>query len=163
MKKYHYYIFIFFLGSILGWCGEVIFNLVVNNKLVNPGTLYLCWCPIYGVAAVIMSLITKKEYNLITNAIIIAGISTIDEYIAAVITEEVFHNKLWDYSNHPFNFQGRICLDMTLLFVLCGLIATYIILPKSKTIYNKHQNIINKINYILLIIFILNIILQSII
>jgi len=162
-NKYHYYIFIFFLGAILGWCGEVVFNFVVHDKLINPGTLFLCWCPIYGVAAVIIDLITKKEYKLIINAIIIATISTIDEYLAAVISEEVFNHQLWNYSKHPFNFQGRICLDMTLLFTLFGLLATYIFLPKAKKIYENNYKIINKTNYILLTIFILNIVIECII
>lgn len=161
-KSIHYYIFIFFLGSILGWCGEVVFNLIVHNKLVNPGTLSLCWCPIYGVAAVIINLITKKEYKWWKNALIIAVVSTIDEYLAAVISEEIFNNQLWDYSNHFLNFQGRICLEMTLLFTIAGLFAIYIILPITKDFYKKYYKVINKFNYILLIIFILNIIFDSI-
>lgn len=162
-KKYHYYIFIFFLGAILGWCGEVIFNLIVNNKLVNPGTLSLCWCPIYGIAAVIIDMITKKENKIWKNALIIAIVSLIDEYIAAVISEEIFNNRLWDYSNYFLNFQGRICLGMTILFVFFGLLAIYVILPMTKKMYQKYYKIINKLNYVLLTVFILNIIVDSII
>ena len=161
--KRHYYIFVFFLGAILGWCGEVIFNLVVHDKLINPGTLFLCWCPIYGVAVVIIDLITKREYKLGINAIIIATVSTIDEYLAAVISEEIFNHQLWDYSTHKFNFQGRVCLDMTLLFTLLGLLATYIFFTQTKEIYKKNYILINKVNYALLMIFILNIVVECII
>lgn len=163
MKKIHYYIFIFFISSILGWCGEVIFNLIVHDKLINPGTLFLCWCPIYGIAAIIIDLITKKEYKIWQNALIIAVISIIDEYIAAFISEEIFNHKLWDYSNRFMNFQGRICLSMTILFVVIGLIAVYFFIPRVKKIYKKHYKIISKVNYILSVIFILNIIIECII
>jgi len=163
MKKVHYYIFIFFVSSILGWCGEVIFNLLFHDKLINPGTLFLCWCPIYGIAAVIINLITKKEYRIWQNALIIAFISIIDEYMAALISEEIFNHKLWDYSNHFLNFQGRISFSMTMLFVIIGLLAIYFILPKIKYIYKKHYKIINKTNNILSIIFVFNIIIECII
>ena len=163
VKKIHYYIFLFFLGSILGWCSEVIFNLMINHQLVNPGTLFLCWCPIYGVAAVIIDLITKKEYKWWQNALIICVVSVIDEYIAAVISEEVFNHKLWDYSNYFMNFQGRICLGMALLFTIAGLFAVYIFIPKSKQIYKTKHKIIKKYNYILTTIFVLNIIIECII
>lgn len=162
-NKFHYYIFIFFLFAILGWCGEVVFNLIVNNKLVNPGTLFLCWCPIYGIAAVIIDLIAKKEYKVWQNALTIVVVSVVDEYIAAVISEEIFNHKLWDYSNYFMNFQGRICLSMTILFVVIGLLAVYILLPMVKKIYKKNYKILNKISYVLLILFILNIIVECII
>lgn len=161
-KSIQYYIFIFFLGAISGWCGEVIFNLIVNNKLVNPGTLFLCWCPIYGIAAVVIDLITKKEYKWWKNALIIAVVSTIDEYLAAVISEEIFNNQLWDYSNYFLNFQGRICLGMTVLFVVAGLFAVYVILPRTEKFYKKYSKVINKLNYVLVTIFLLNIVVESI-
>ena len=158
MKKVRYYIFLFFLASILGWCGEIIFNLVVNDKLVNPGTLSLCWCPVYGVAAIIIDLITNMKFKIWQNALILGFVSIVDEYLSAYISEEYFNNRLWDYSNFPLNFQGRVCLPIVFIFIACGLISIYTFIPKAKKFYEKHEKIVNIISYILLIIFVLNII-----
>lgn len=46
--------------------------------------------------------------------IIGALIATILEYTTGVILEKTIHQKLWDYSDFPFNFQGRICLFISL-------------------------------------------------
>ena len=163
MKKVHYYIFIFFLGSIGGWCGEFIYQILIGNGITSPGALSLPWCPIYGVAAVIISLMAHKGDNFILNTVEIAVVSLIDEYLAAWISEEIFNNRIWDYSDKFLNFQGRVCLSMTLIFVAVGLLSVYIIIPKAKKLYEKYTNKFMLTNYILIVIFILNIVVDSII
>ena len=32
------------------------------------------------------------------------------EYLTSILLEKLFHAKWWDYSDHRFNFQGRVCL-----------------------------------------------------
>ena len=150
------------MASILGWCGEIVFNLIVNNKFVNPRTLSLCWCPVYGVAVIIIDLITNKKFKIWQNAVIIGVVSVIDEYLSAYISEEYFNNRLWDYSNFPLNFQGRVCLPIVFIFVACGLISIYVLIPVAKKNYEKHQKIINITSYLLLLVFILNIVYDAI-
>lgn len=164
-KKFtiHKYIYLFFVTSILGWFGEVFFGLLVHHELVNPGTLCGMWCPIYGVACVLISFIFKKEDGLIKNFIKITFISLIVEYISAFISEEFFNHRLWDYSNSFLNFQGRICLSMGILFGMVGLVFAYFLLPKLTSFFEKNAKQCIKLNIILLFLFLVNIGIECII
>ena len=51
------------------------------------------------------------------------------EYIASYISGEIFNNVIWDYSEYIFNINGRICLEMSLMFAALGLFIVYFIEP----------------------------------
>ena len=46
---------------------------------------------------------------------------TIWEYVVGVLLEKVFNTKYWDYSDHKFNFQGRICLINSIYWGILGI------------------------------------------
>ncbi len=162
-KKLAIYVYLFFTASILGWIGEVFFGLLINHKLVNPGTLCGMWCPIYGVACVLIALVFKKEDNKIKNFFKIVIISLVVEYISAFISEEFFDHRLWDYSDFFLNFQGRICLSMGILFGVIGLAFSYFLLPKMIAFYEKNKKQCICMNYVLLFLFLTNIVIECII
>lgn len=159
MKKYdvNFYILLFFWGSILGWISEVLFNLIAYDRLVSPGVLNGPWCPIYGVALLVISFFTNNKQPGYISFIKIFLITGIDEYLAAFISEKFFNNKIWDYSNNFLNINGRVCLSMTILFTLLGLISTYIYIPLINKIYNKIKKYSKYINTLLILLFILDI------
>lgn len=159
--KIHYLLFLFFLASMLGWVGEIIYRFFMVQRIVNPGTLSGPWCPIYGTAIVFIYLFTKKKDSLLKNFIKMVGISTVVEYISAFISEEFFHHKIWDYSNYFLNFQGRVCLQMSLLFGFISMICIYFVLPKVEKIYQKYMQEIVRLDRILLFLFLFNIVFQS--
>lgn len=160
LKKINYYVFLFFVGSIVGWFLEILFSLIVRGKLVNPGSLSGPWCQIYGIAILIILLIVNKKDNFKVAFLKISLIVSIDEYLSAFISEEVFNHQLWDYSSNFLNFQGRICLSMTILFIIGGLIIYYLAVPLLSKIYAKYSKYIRIINPILTCLFILNIIID---
>lgn len=162
MKKVYYYLFIFFVASILGWIGELIFRSLILGSFAIPGTLNFIWCPIYGVAAIIIYSIVKRNDKLWLNIIKIGTVCILDEYLAAYISEEIFNNKLWDYSTFLFNFQGRICATMTVLFIIIGIITVYFLFPILKKIYEKNYKRIKIIDYVMVILFIIDIIIKFI-
>ena len=47
-------------------------------------------------------------------------ILTIWEYLVGVFLEKAFNTKYWDYSEHKFNFQGRISLKSSLYWGFLG-------------------------------------------
>ena len=101
----------FILYSFLGWIMESIFRSICERKLINTGFLRGPFCPIYGIGSIIMFLFLE---NFADSPILLFFIAmvilTIWEYIVGVILEKIFNTKYWDYSDHKFNFQGRICL-----------------------------------------------------
>ena len=165
MKKrwmVHRYIYLFFVTAMLGWLGEVFFGLIVNHELVNPGTLCGMWCPIYGVACVLIAILFRKEDPLSKNFVKITLVSLVVEYISAFISEEFFNHRLWDYTNFFLNFQGRICFSMGILFGIIGLVFSYFLLPKLNAFFEKNKKACRKMNYVFLFLFLVNIIIECI-
>lgn len=121
------YIFRFFIYSIVGWIWETFYNIATQKKWQNRGFLYGPLCPIYGVGGVSITLVINAFirikgapptwYQMF--AISFVG-SAILEYSTSYVMEKLFHAIWWDYSNMPFNINGRICLPASTLFGLAG-------------------------------------------
>ena len=109
--------FLFFAGSMLGWCVEVIFRrLFTAKKWINPGFLTGPYLPLYGfgVAGLFgISLIPVNTGSAAWDAVIIIAIMgvamTLIEYIAGLIFIKGMKIRLWDYTNRWGNIQGIIC------------------------------------------------------
>ncbi|MBR0491702.1 MAG: hypothetical protein IJJ82_06655 [Clostridia bacterium] len=111
----------FIVYSFLGWIMESIFRSFCEKKIINTGFLIGPMCPIYGVGSIIMiTCMGWLQGRIIELFIISVVILTFWEYIVGVFLEKVFQTKYWDYSDHKFNFQGRICLTNSILWGCLG-------------------------------------------
>ena len=111
----------FVIYSFLGWILESIFRSFCEKKIINTGFLHGPVCPIYGVGAIIMLIIMNKLQGKIIEIFLISMVVlTIWEYVVGVFLEKMFNTKYWDYSDHKFNFQGRICLTNSIFWGLLG-------------------------------------------
>lgn len=125
--------FLFFVGSCLGWCAEVLFRRIFSaKKWINPGFLTGPYLPLYGFGLTFMYAVSFIPVNtgyawadkLIL--ILIAGVLlTALEYVAGIIFIKGMKIKLWDYSKQPGNIQGIICPLFSLLWTAAA--AIYII------------------------------------
>ncbi|WP_240843160.1 putative ABC transporter permease [Acidaminobacter sp. JC074] len=120
-------IILFTIYSFIGWGFETALKSIRDKKFVNSGFLFGPFCPIYGVGA--LSIIALSEQmsklpglmNSLPIKILMAiVVTTVIEYITAVILENVFHSKWWDYSNEAFNIHGRVCLRFTIIWGMLG-------------------------------------------
>lgn len=161
--NYNYLLFSFFLVSILFWFVEMGYSLIFRNQFVLPGAWYGPYCPIYGLTFVLLLMVFNKNGNIILNIIKIALTVSIMEYVISFISEKVFNNIIWDYSDKFLNLNGRICLEMSLAFTIAGLIMMYLFVPITEKIYKKHSNIIKYTNIILSIIMIIDIVITLVI
>ena len=113
----------FFVYAFLGWVLETIYCVVTLGVFNKRGFLYGPICPIYGFGAII--LITCLE-NIKTNKIGKFFISLIAftafEYVVSVVLESLFGLRWWDYTNEPFNFQGRISLAFSIAWGIIGVV-----------------------------------------
>ena len=120
----------FIIYSILGWVLESIFRSLCERKLINTGFLKGPFCPIYGVGALIMILLLSSfESNFIILFVMSFLVLTFWEYMVGYFLEKVFHTKYWDYSNHKFNIQGRICLSNSIYWGILGVLFIKYIQP----------------------------------
>lgn len=57
MSLFLKYLFLFFIGSTLGWIVELFFRRIAHKKWVNPGFLIGPYLPIYGFGLCFLTLI----------------------------------------------------------------------------------------------------------
>lgn len=129
------YFVLFIIFSFLGYLLEVIFCVVKEKRIDNRGFLYGPICPIYGVGALLMILISHlfNVYNIEITPVKIFIISffgsMVLEYLTSVILEKLFHSTWWDYSDTPLNINGRVCIFYSFFFGIAGLVIAYVLIP----------------------------------
>lgn len=120
--------FLFFVGSTIGWCIEVVFRrLFTAKKWINPGFLTGPYLPLYGFGVAGLFGISRIPLNTgmawldAVLIILIMGVAmTLIEYIAGLIFIKGMKIKLWDYSKRWGNIQGIICPLFSLFWLLIG-------------------------------------------
>ena len=124
------WVLVFYLYCFLGWCFESTVVSVQQRHFVNRGFLRGPMLPIYGFGATMLLHISLPLYNRPV-ALFLASMAaaTVFEYVVGVIMEKLFKVKYWDYSEHRFRFQGRICLQSSLCWGFLGLILARVIHP----------------------------------
>jgi uncharacterized membrane protein len=132
-----FYFFIFY--SFLGWLVETLSCSIEQGHFVDRGFLDGPFCPIYGFGALAIILFVfpfhQHIFLFFITSIIVASII---EYFTSLFFEKLFKVTWWDYSNKPFNLQGRICLENSIYWgILSILVLTFI-----------HPSIINLTNFL---------------
>lgn len=128
----------FIIYSVIGFFIETLFGIARYGMLESRQSfLYGPFCAIYGIGAIIMILSLqyfKKSYN----SLFIGGciVGSITEYLVSWIGEMILHLKWWDYSNMPFNINGRICLLYAIFWGFLGLYLMISLNPKIDRLIN---------------------------
>lgn len=116
-------VWIFFIYSFIGWCGEVVFAAVKRHKFVNRGFVGGPLCPIYGTGAVAVAIFLPELKNhlffLFFGGLIVTSFV---EYITGRLMEKIFHKKWWDYSKEKIHLDGYIGLKSSLVWGLCSVL-----------------------------------------
>lgn len=113
----------FVIYSFLGWVLESTVRTICERKLINTGFLIGPFCPIYGFGAIIMLLfLSELKNNILLLFLISMIVLTLWEYVVGVLLEKIFNTKYWDYSNHKFNYKGRICLTNSIAWGVLGVL-----------------------------------------
>lgn len=159
MERFKLLVLIFFVYSFIGWVIEIINCYVWHGKIVNRGFLIGPYCPIYGCGAALMTLIIPSNNDLLSVFLKALAICSILEYVTSWLMEKLFKTRWWDYSERKFNLNGRICLEMMVLFGIGGVAIVKIVNPFIITFAHFIPNIVlNIILIIISIIFIADII-----
>lgn len=150
----------FIIYSFLGWIMESVFRSICEKKIINTGFLRGPFCPIYGIGAIIMFIfLDSLEDNIIELFFVAVMLLTIWEYLVGVLLEKLFKTKYWDYSNHKFNFQGRICLTNSIYWGILGVIFVKYIHPFVQNVINRiDENLLKYVVSILSIVLLIDMI-----
>lgn len=121
----------FVIYSFLGFIIETIFGILTKGVVESrQSCLFGPFCCIYGLGAAIM-IPGLEKFKKSNWGIFIAGAieGSIVEYIISWIGEAIFKIKWWDYSNLPFNINGRITLTFSVFWGLLALLLIRFINP----------------------------------
>lgn len=132
---------IFFIGCIAGFILEECWAIFIAHTFeLRVGLVYGPFQPIYGGGAAIITLCLYRLYKQSGVVIFIASgiIGASFEYLCSFGQEMLFGTVSWDYSNTPFNLDGRTNLLFGVIWGLLGLIWL-------KTIYPALSRLIEKI------------------
>ena len=128
----------FVIYSFLGWVLESVYKSYLQKKFVNSGFIFGPFCPIYGFGAIILYLFLDGfKSNFVIVFLVGVVVFSLWEYLVGYLLEKVFNTKYWDYSNEKFNYKGRICLRMSLIWGILGVIFIYILHPAINNLIIK--------------------------
>ena len=151
------YLYLFIIGSFLGWIGEAIFRRFFSMKRwINPGFLKGPCLPLYGFGVCVLHFFTSTFLEFLNDStslpsyyssfvepkgslpfyatsiifIVVVGFAlTLLEYVAGLIFVKGLRIKLWDYSKLKGNIQGLICPLFSFLWVVVALIYWFLVGP----------------------------------
>ncbi|MGM9882155.1 MAG: putative ABC transporter permease [Bacilli bacterium] len=156
MEKILFYFLLFLIYSSLGWLIEVIAVGFKEKKFINRGFLIGPYCPIYGIASIIMIFyLDHYKDNILTVFLLAVVVCTFVEYIVSYIMEKLFNARWWDYSKKKFNINGRVCLTNAFAFGVLGVLLVYVVNPLlTSLLLNVNSTLLSVISLILLVLFI---------
>ncbi len=117
--------YLFFIGSLLGTIFETVWTIITEGHFeIRVGMVYGPFIPVYGGGACFLSLVLYKLYKLSDTFIFVisAFVGAGFEYFCSWIQETLLGTVSWDYSDTPFNFNGRTNLMFALIWGFLGLV-----------------------------------------
>ena len=127
-------------GSFAGVVVELLWCLVRNGYLESrAGLFYGPFNLLYGVGAVALTLILYRYRNRSSAFSFFGGIviGSAVEYLLSWGQETLFGSTSWDYSELPFNINGRICLLYSVFWGILGVLWIKSIYPRVAKIILK--------------------------
>ena len=126
----------FIAFSVLGWIYECAYCTIRTGHWQNRGFLFGPICPIYGVGAFLIFLLSVFVPDISSGGVPLWGLyliflfgSAALEYAVSWGLERIFHARWWDYDDMPLNLNGRICLPASALFGAAGVLFFEYLMP----------------------------------
>lgn len=151
-------VWIFTIGSVLGYIGECAFYVLKYHSFVNKqGMIIGPFKPMYGLALLFATLIykllkaNKKSIQFVYGIIF----GALFEYFVSFILEKIWGIYMWDYSTYKLNINGRVYLPYCIIWGTIGLIYYSYVYPLFIKLYRKYNGKLLKTLSIILASFIL--------
>ena len=165
MNNLKKYFLTFIVFAICGWLYEEFLFIVEDHVLVNRGSLWGPWLPIYGFggfAVILLFYRYKDKKIMIGNVNIRPLVLFVETTIICVLVELIStyiidFRSLWDYSDKFMNFEGRIALVPGLRFGILALLGIYYVYPLCLKLANVKNK---KVNFLYYVIFVSCLLLQ---
>lgn len=116
---------IFMVGNVVGFLLETVYALVTTHQFqVRVGLVFGPFIPVYGLGAVVITLLLYRMYNQKDIMIFLASmfIGGAFEYLCSFLQQAVFGTVSWEYSDSPLNIGGRTNLMYAFFWGILGLV-----------------------------------------
>ena len=144
---------------------EMLWCLISNGYIESrAGLVYGPFNLLYGVGAVCLTLALYKYRNRSSSISFLGGmiVGSAVEYVWSWGQELILGSRSWDYSNMPFNLNGRICLLYSIFWGILGVLWIKNIYPRMAKWILKIPNRAGKtITWLLMAFMIVNIVMTS--
>lgn len=120
----------FVLYSFVGYIGDAVYAYNKRDSDFKKCFLINLLCPVYGLGAIAIISCTRpiKQYKILT--FVMGGLAaTVVEYVLHFIYQEILGVSIWNYSNLPYNINGRVCLMFTVFWSILSMGLVYFIHP----------------------------------
>lgn len=137
-----------FTGSFAGVIVEILWCLIRNGYIESrSGLVYGPFNLLYGFGAVVMTLALYKYRNRSSSISFVGGMITgsIVEYLCSWGQEMILGSRSWDYSDMPFNLNGRICLMYSVFWGILGVLWIKNVYPRMAKVILRIPNKAGKI------------------
>lgn len=138
---------VFFIGCFAGVMVERLWALIRYGVLEpRVGLIYGPFNLVYGVGAWALTAALYPLRNRSRVFSFLGGmiIGSVVEYACSFFQEMVFGSVSWDYSNRPFNINGRICLLYSVYWGVLGVVWIKELYPRMARMILKIPNRIGK-------------------
>jgi len=149
---------VFMFGCVFGCVMEMALTYFHTHEVVSrKGVIYGPFNPVYGVGAAILTICLAKRKNILIIFLLSALLGGSFEFLCSYLQEKLFGTISWDYSNHPFNIQGRTSLLFMFYWGILGTVYIKLVYPiLSKLIEKTPIKIGNIVTWIMLIFMIID-------
>ncbi len=121
-----------YVGSFLGVLIEMLWCLLTRGRIESrAGLVYGPFSLLYGVGAVAMTLALYTFRNRGRWLSFLGGfvVGSVIEYVCSWGQELLIGSRSWDYSEMPYNLNGRICLLYSIFWGILGVLWVKTIYP----------------------------------
>lgn len=131
---------LFMLGNVAGVLLEGVWCFARFHRWESHVvTVWGPFCLIYGVGVVVLYIAAAKlkRYPVLVRFLAVALILDAVEYFCGWLIDVGLGMKAWDYSGEFLNLHGRICLFMTVVWGVAGLLFARFCMPACQTLFGK--------------------------
>ena len=156
---FYKYFWIFIIGSLIGFIYETILEYIQTGRIFSKQELiYGPFTVVYGIGAVIFTIVNKKFKNVSVIFLITAFFGGVLEYFYSFFQERFFGTVSWDYSEAITNIDGRTTILYAIGWGILGVIYVKVLYPSiSKLIESIQKKIAVPVTWAIIIFMIFNI------
>ena len=147
-----------FIGSFAGVVVELGWCLIRNGYIESrSGLVYGPFNLLYGVGTVALTVCLYRFRNRGNWLSFLGGmvVGTAVEYLCSWGQEMLFGSRSWDYSNMPFNLNGRVCLLYSVFWGILGVLWIKDLYPRMAQLILKIPNKPGKILTVAVTVFLI--------